>query len=113
MTTQETREQAVRELDIKPKMAMVLKVFLEDPAQPRYGFEIMKRTGLASGSVYPILARLEAAGWLAKDTEAISPSGTGRPPRFNYTITPDAAEAARLQLSALSDIYRPPDPDEC
>ena len=29
------------------KPAKVLKIFLEDPSQPRYGYEIMRRTGLA------------------------------------------------------------------
>jgi hypothetical protein len=51
-----------KDLDITPRMAMVLKVFLEDPDQPRYGFELMKLTGMASGSLYPMLARLEGAG---------------------------------------------------
>lgn len=102
----------MQEFDITPKMAKVLKIFLEDPGQPRYGFEIMKRTGLASGSLYPMLAKLEAAGWLTKGVETISPREAGRPQRFHYTISPDAVIAARLQLTALSDIYRPPAPDE-
>lgn len=98
----------VQDLDITPRMATVLKIFLEDPAQPRYGFEIMRRTGLPSGTLYPMLARLEAAGWLAKGRENIDPRSEGRPPRLNYTITGTAATAARLQLAALSDAYRPP-----
>jgi hypothetical protein len=32
----------MRELEITPRMAKVLKIFLEDPGQPRYGFELMK-----------------------------------------------------------------------
>ena len=52
----------MQDLDITPKMAMVLKVFLEDPDQPRYGFELMKLTGMASGSLYPMLSRLEGGG---------------------------------------------------
>ena len=52
----------MQDLDITPKMAMVLKIFLEDPGQPRYGFELMKLTGMASGSLYPMLAKFEAAG---------------------------------------------------
>jgi DNA-binding PadR family transcriptional regulator len=98
----------VDDLDITPKMARVLKIFLEDPAQPRYGFEIMRLTGLASGSLYPMLARLEQAGWLTKGKENINPHAEGRPPRMHYTITGAAVTAARLQLAALSDQYRPP-----
>jgi PadR family transcriptional regulator PadR len=103
----------MREFDITPKMAKVLKIFLEDPAQPHYGFEIMKRTGLASGTLYPMLSKLEAAGWLAKGAEPINPREAGRPPRFHYTISAEAAIAARLRLTALSDVYRPPGLDLC
>lgn len=89
-------------------MAKVLKVFLEDPGQSRYGFELMKLTGLASGSLYPMLARLEEAGWLTRGRESIDPHEAGRPPRLHYTIVGDAVSAARVQLAALSDQYRPP-----
>jgi DNA-binding PadR family transcriptional regulator len=98
----------MRDLDITPKMAKVLKTFLEDPHQPRYGFEIMRLTGLASGSLYPMLARLEQAGWLTRSKENIDPHTEGRPPRLHYTITGAAVTSARLQLAALSDQYRPP-----
>jgi DNA-binding PadR family transcriptional regulator len=100
----------MQDFDITPKMAKVLKIFLEDPGQPRYGFEIMRLTGLASGSLYPMLARLEQAGWLTKGKEDIDPHIAGRPPRLHYAITGAAVAAARLQLAALSDQYRPPAP---
>jgi DNA-binding PadR family transcriptional regulator len=99
---------SVRDLDITPKMARVIKIFLEDPEEPRYGFELMKLTGMASGSLYPMLARLEAAGWLAKGRESIDPRAAGRPARTHYTITPTAAAVARIQLADLSAQYRPP-----
>ena len=86
----------------------MLKVFLEDPSQPRYGFELMRRTGLASGSLYPMLARLEEAGWLTGGKEDIDPHAEGRPPRRHYAITGAAVTAARIQLAALSEQYRPP-----
>jgi PadR family transcriptional regulator, regulatory protein PadR len=98
----------VQDLDITPKVATVLKIFLEDPDQPRYGFELMKLTGMASGSLYPMLARLEAAGWLTRGKEDIDPRAAGRPARANYTITGAAASAARVQLAELSERYRPP-----
>jgi PadR family transcriptional regulator PadR len=100
----------MRELEITPRTAKVLKIFLEDPGQPRYGFELMKLTGLASGSLYPMLARLEEAGWLTRGREDIDPREAGRPLRLHYTIAGDAVTAARVQLAALSDQYRPPTP---
>jgi PadR family transcriptional regulator PadR len=100
----------VQDLDITPKMAMILKVFLEDPDQPRYGFELMKLTGMASGSLYPMLAKFEVAGWLARGKEDIDPRAAGRPARTHYTITGGAASAARVQLAELSERFRPPIP---
>jgi PadR family transcriptional regulator len=100
----------VRDLNITPTMAKVLKIFLEDPDQSRYGFELMKRAGLPSGTLYPLLARLEEAKWVTRGKEDIDPRAAGRPPRMNYTITGAAAAAARLQLAALSEQYRPPAP---
>ena|ERR1700733_6870673 len=100
----------MQDLDITPKMARVLKIFLEDPDLPRYGFEIMGLTGLASGSLYPMLARLEQAGWLTRGRENIDPRAEGRPPRLHYTIAGDAVTAARIELAALSEQYRPPAP---
>jgi DNA-binding MarR family transcriptional regulator len=91
-------------------MATVLKIFLEDPGQPRYGFELMKLTGMASGSLYPMLAKFEAAGWLKRGRENIDPSAVGRPARVHYTIAGAAVTAARIQLAALSEQYRPPVP---
>jgi DNA-binding PadR family transcriptional regulator len=100
----------MQDLDITPKMAMVVKVFLEDPGQPRYGFELMRRTGLTSGTVYLMLARMEEAGWLTSWKEEIDPHAEGRPPRRHYIITGAAAAGARVQLAALSEQYRPPVP---
>jgi len=100
----------MQDLGITPKMATVLKVFLEDPSEPRYGFELMRRTGLSSGTVYIMLARMEEAGWLTSGKEDIDPRSEGRPPRRHYTISGAAVAAARVQLAALSEQYRPPVP---
>lgn len=101
----------MQDLDITPKMARVLKVFLDDPNKPRYGFELMKLTGMASGSLYPMLAKLETAGWLTKGREVIDPRVAGRPARTHYTTTRAAVSVARVQLAALSEQYRPPVPN--
>jgi len=97
-----------QDLDLTPKMADVIKVFLEDPQRPRYGFELMRLTGQPSGSLYPNLAKFENAGWLTGGKEDIDPSAEGRPARRWYRITGAAVPAARVQLDALSERYRPP-----
>lgn len=98
----------LEDLDLTPRMADVIKVFLEEPSKPRYGFELMQETGLASGSLYPLLAKFEKARWLAVGKENIDPSAAGRPARRYYRISAAAVPAARCQLAALSARYRPP-----
>jgi PadR family transcriptional regulator, regulatory protein PadR len=98
----------VRELTITPKLAAVLRVFLEDQDRDRYGFELMRLTGQPSGTLYPILAKLESAGWIIGGHEQIDPKVEGRPPRRFYRITPVAARLAYDRLTSLSEQYRPP-----
>lgn len=74
---------------------LVLEVLLEEPAGERYGFEIGQAAGLPSGTVHPILARLEAAGWLTSWWEDVDPSQAGRPARRYYRLTADGVPAAQ------------------
>jgi DNA-binding PadR family transcriptional regulator len=96
------------EVRITTTVAQVLRVFLEDVSRPRYGYELMKLTGFPSGKIYPVLARLVAAGWLTKEVEQIDPEAQHRPARRMYRITNGAAEVARVELAALSEQLRPP-----
>jgi DNA-binding PadR family transcriptional regulator len=89
-------------------VARVLRVFLEDPTAPRYGLELMKATKMPSGSLYPMLARLERAGWLRSRREQIDPATEGRPPRRYYELSPEGLVAARYELAALAEQLRPP-----
>jgi DNA-binding PadR family transcriptional regulator len=82
----------------------VLEALLEDPSAELYGLEIGSAAGLRSGTVHPILARLEGYGWLASRWEDVDPSAEGRPPRRYYRLTAAGAEAAR---AALARSYRP------
>lgn len=91
-------------------MAQVIKVFLENPLQEHYGYDLMQITGMQSGSLYPLLARFEAAGWLITGRENIDPHIEGRPPRRYYRISATAVPAARQRLAELSEQYRPPAP---
>jgi DNA-binding PadR family transcriptional regulator len=53
-----------------------------------YGFDIMDATGLPSGTVYPALRRMEAAGLIASRWEsAASAQKDQRPPRRYYELT--------------------------
>jgi DNA-binding PadR family transcriptional regulator len=91
-------------------VAEVLRMFLDDVDESRYGFELMQLTGLPSGTLYPVLARLEGAGWLVSDWEDVDPAEAQRPARRFYRITGEGARVARLELAALSARLRPPVP---
>lgn len=82
-------------------VAHVLALFLTDLTEQRYGYDLMKVTGFPSGKLYPILARLEAAGWLEGESEGIDPHVEGRPPRRWYRLTEDGAATARQALTEL------------
>jgi DNA-binding PadR family transcriptional regulator len=79
---------------------LVLRVLLADPAQERYGLQICAEAGLPSGTIHPILARLEHEyGWLTSRWEDIKPQDQGRPRRRYYRLSEDGAERARLALA--------------
>src|SRR5271168_174184 len=65
----------------------VLETFLENPTEQLAGAEVHQRCGIASGTLYPILLRLESAGWFASQWESIDPSKAGRPRRRLYRLT--------------------------
>ena len=67
--------------------ASTLKILksLSQASDGLHGYALMKAAGLASGTLYPILARLTERGWLGKNWET-GPDVTG-PPRRIYTLT--------------------------
>lgn len=76
----------------------VLAVFLEEPATPRYGLELGKLASVGSGTLYPILERLEDDGHIAGDWEDISEAVEGRRRRRYYTLTPNGRIWAEQEL---------------
>lgn len=77
--------------------ALVLQAVLDGR---HYGFDIMDATGLPSGTVYPILRRLEAEACLRsrweKDGQARKEQ---RPPRRYYELTAGGSRIARDMVS--------------
>ena len=60
----------------------------------RYGFDIMDATGLPSGTVYPVLGRLERDGYVRSkwESQAVA-QREKRPPRRYYEITASGSRA--------------------
>src|SRR5215831_15652542 len=78
---------------------LVLRALLKNPTHELYGLQLGQTAGLPSGTVHPILARLEKIGWLESRWEDTDPHQQGRPRRRYYRLTPDGAEHARLALA--------------
>jgi DNA-binding MarR family transcriptional regulator len=74
---------------------MVLRCFGDSDSTELPGSEVMKVTGLASGTLYPILFRFEDAGFLTSRWETDDPVVLGRPRRRFYKLTPKGAQAAQ------------------
>ena len=73
----------------------------------RHGFDVLDATGLPSGTVYPILRRLEVAGLVKSRWEAVQIArDEGRPPRRYYELTGAGAEALREALERHPDVRR-------
>ena len=79
---------------------LVLRAMLAAPTRETYGLQICHAAGLPSGTIHPILARLEREhGWVTSRWEDITPHHEGRPRRRYYKLTEDGAERARIALA--------------
>ena len=79
----------------------VLRVMLKDPAEEMYGLEICAAAGLPTGTVHPILARLEGIGWLESEWEQIDVHKEGRPRRRYYKLSESGAMRASAALTRV------------
>jgi PadR family transcriptional regulator, regulatory protein PadR len=85
--------------------AAVLRALAEGAS---YGFDVMDATGLASGTVYPILSRSERDGWV--ETRWEDPEEhrrEGRPARKYYRLTPDGRAALGAAVERFRALGRP------
>jgi PadR family transcriptional regulator, regulatory protein PadR len=94
----------------------VLRVFLvsfhEDVRAELAGADIMKAARIQSGTLYPILLRLERVGVLTSRWEDDRPQELGRPRRRLYRLTSSGVEFASNALSELFTLGALPTPGE-
>jgi PadR family transcriptional regulator, regulatory protein PadR len=79
----------------------VLAEFLNHPTAPLSGVEISRSTGLASGTLYPILFRLEGAGWVESEWEVRRATQLKRPRRRLYRMTSAGVSKARASFREI------------
>jgi DNA-binding PadR family transcriptional regulator len=73
----------------------VLQAFLDAPSQETYGYELAQATGLPSGTIYPILRRLEDEGLVSSRWEDVAQSDGATRRRRYYSLRGEGAQLAR------------------
>jgi PadR family transcriptional regulator, regulatory protein PadR len=84
---------------ITPTVARVLGGLLE-AKKPISGSDFINDYGLFSGTLYPILRRLEVAGWVTSFWEDGEPTELGRPNRRFYQLSAVGQREAEKALKS-------------
>lgn len=89
---------------LTPQTVAVLRALLATtPGRGRYGRDIAAVAGLQSGTLHPILARLQRCGVVESRWEDPAAVEAGRPRRRYYWLTGGGADAARAALAPLDE----------
>jgi DNA-binding PadR family transcriptional regulator len=83
-------------------MLALLRALSMRPSEWRHGYDLMKETGLLSGTLYPLLMRMADQGLV--EAEWREPAQAGRPARHAYRLTAAGlvvAQAAENEGSPL------------
>lgn len=75
----------VRNRQPSKQMLLLLDALSKQRQQWRHGYDLMKETGLASGTLYPLLMRMTEQGLV--EAEWHNPTQVGRPARHAYRLT--------------------------
>ncbi|HEY0313785.1 MAG TPA: PadR family transcriptional regulator [Allosphingosinicella sp.] len=78
-------------------MLLLLAALAARPQQWRHGYDLMKETGLASGTLYPLLIRITEQGLI--EAEWQEPAQIGRPARHAYRLTAAGLALAREEAN--------------
>jgi len=91
----------------KPSTAtrLVFQAFLDSPSDETYGFELAEVTGLPSGSIYPILRRLEDEGFIKGRWAQVEGTRQRRRRRY-YALTGEGRRVAREATVEQSQALR-------
>ena len=80
-------------------MRLLLRALSTGAQEWRHGYDLMKETGLQSGTLYPLLMRMTEQALV--EAQWCEPSRPGRPARHAYRLT--AAGVALANDAAVSD----------
>lgn len=80
------------------QMLILLEALSANAQQWRHGYDLMKETGLLSGTLYPLLMRMTDQGLVEAEWRA--PEQLGRPARHAYRLTATGVAFARTAAPA-------------
>jgi PadR family transcriptional regulator, regulatory protein PadR len=89
----------IRKRQPSKQMRALLDSLVKQRQQWRHGYDLMKETGLSSGTLYPLLMRMTDQGLV--ESEWREPAQPGRPARHAYRLT-----AAGLALALQTPVER-------
>jgi PadR family transcriptional regulator, regulatory protein PadR len=98
----------VPEIRLTQPALKVLRFLLDRPRESQSGAEIAKATRISSGTLYPMLLRMQKAGWLSSVWEEIDPREAGRPRRRFYKLTAIGQNNANRELAELQINFEAP-----
>ena len=87
-----------RSRSLSPHARLLLGRLAEAGERWSYGYELSSLTGIKSGTLYPLLIRLEGQGYL--EAEWLPPMVNGRPPRHAYRLTAAGRRLAGREAEA-------------
>ncbi len=83
----------------------ILAALLDGGASWSHGYELARIAHVKSGTLYPLLIRLEEQGYL--EAEWQQPAERGRPARHAYRLTPSGMKLARGNRPDQAPAERP------
>lgn len=93
-------------MDITANVLRISRSLLDVGDHRRYGYELMRETGLRSPSMYKALHRMQDAGWLTSYLEPGDPRVLGRRRRRYYVLTDEGRTHAQRNLREWVDTLR-------
>jgi DNA-binding PadR family transcriptional regulator len=79
---------------------LILQTLLDAPENEVYGLEVVRASGVGTGTCYAVLRRLEDEGFVDGRWEHLDPAEAGRPPRRYYRLNGEGRRVALLSTTS-------------
>jgi DNA-binding PadR family transcriptional regulator len=85
-------------MKVTTALEKVLRILAADPQGKHWGYDLMQAAGLKSGTLYPMLSRLQDEGFVTSEWDA---DDRGGPRRKYYLLTETGERFCRVTLAAI------------